>query len=148
MPALVYLLGVPTVVAVGTDLFEIIMSGSYGAFTYAMVGRLEILAAALILVGSSAGVQIGAIATQYVHGARIRQYFAITILLAGVSVALKQVAALSALTFLGDIATYMLLGVAGGMALLITILFLIEKRRRSAASKRGALEVEVQTGGM
>ncbi len=33
MPALVYLLGVPTVVAVGTDLFEIIISGSYGAFT-------------------------------------------------------------------------------------------------------------------
>ncbi|MFH1486328.1 MAG: sulfite exporter TauE/SafE family protein, partial [Chloroflexota bacterium] len=39
MPALVYLMGVPTVVAVGTDLFEIIISGSYGALTYALADR-------------------------------------------------------------------------------------------------------------
>ena len=34
MPALIYLIGCPTHVAVGTDLFEVAMSGLYGAATY------------------------------------------------------------------------------------------------------------------
>src|SRR5215831_13477381 len=33
MPSLVYVLGIPTHLAVGTDLFEIIISASYGTFT-------------------------------------------------------------------------------------------------------------------
>ena len=33
MPALVYLIGCPTHIAVGTDLFEVMISGLYGAFT-------------------------------------------------------------------------------------------------------------------
>ncbi|MFC1904790.1 sulfite exporter TauE/SafE family protein [Chloroflexota bacterium] len=132
MPALVYLLGVPTVIAVGTDLFEIVISGAYGCFTYAMVGRVEIMAAIIILIGSSAGVQIGATATRYVRGTSIRSYFAITIILAGVSVALKQVAHLMNLAWLGTTAIYMLLGVAGCMAMLITVMFV---RAKSFAKK-------------
>ena len=127
MPALVYLLGVPTVVAIGTDLFEIIISGTYGAFTYAMVGRVEIMAAILILLGSSAGVQIGATATRYIQGERIRSYFAITILLAGVAVALTQVAQIFGLAWLDTVAIYLLVGVAGGMALFITVSFIKAK---------------------
>jgi len=132
MPALVYLLGVPTVVAVGTDLFEIIISGSYGAFTYALANRVEILAALLILVGASAGVQIGTAATRYVREHQIRRYFAITILLAGVSVLLKQAAAIAGLSYMDTAAGYLLLGVAGGMSLLIVVLFL---KARSTAQK-------------
>lgn len=124
MPALIYLMGVPTVVAVGTDLFEVIVSGSYGAFTYGLAHRVELLAALLVLVGASAGVQIGALATRYVRSERIRHCFAITVLFAGVSVFLKQVAAMSGLGLLNTAATVVLLGVAGGMALLITILLI------------------------
>jgi len=149
MPALVYLLGVPTVVAVGTDLFEIIISGSYGCFTYAMEGRVETVAAVLILVGSAAGVQIGAAATRFVHGASIRQYFALTILLAGVAVALKQIAYLFSLDWLSTVAIYILIGVAGGISLLITIMFI---RARNAAKKddldiRKRIELSEQEGG-
>ena len=132
MPALIYLLGVPTVVAIGTDLFEIIISGAYGCFTYAMVGRVDIMVAILTLLGSSAGVQIGATATRYVHGAYIRYCFAITIILAGASVAVKQMAHLLDLAWLDTAAIYMLLGVAGGMALLITVMFV---RAKSFAKK-------------
>ena len=138
MPALVYLMGIPTVVAVGTDLFEIIISGSYGAFTYAMAGRVEILAAVLILIGSSAGVQIGATATRYIQGANIRQYFSFVILLAGVAVAIKEVGFLLSLAWLETVAIYLLVGVAGGMALLITIMFIkakISSRGMSYAEK-------------
>lgn len=127
MPALVYLLGVPTVVAVGTDLFEIIISGAYGCFTYAMVGRVELIAAILILIGSSIGVQIGCTATRYVQGAAIRSYFALTILSAGASVLVKQVAQIFGLSWMDAVAIYMLLAVAGGIALLITSMLIRAK---------------------
>jgi len=130
MPALIYLMGVPTVVAIGTDLFEIIISGAYGCFTYAMVGRVEIMPAVLTLLGSSAGVQIGATATRYVSGAYIRHCFAITIILAGVAVALEQISQLFSLPWLHISAIYMLLGVAGGMALLITVMFIRAKTKQ------------------
>jgi len=124
MPALVYLMGIPTVVAVGTDLFEVIISGAYGAFTYGLAQRVELLAAGLLLVGASIGVQIGSRATRYVQGAYIRFCFAITIILAGVSVLLKQLAAVYNLDLLTSISGYVLLGVAGGMSLLIIVLFI------------------------
>jgi uncharacterized membrane protein YfcA len=144
MPILVYLLGVPTVVAIGTDLFEIIISAAYGAFTYGMAGRVEIVAAALVLVGSFAGVQIGATATRYVAGTGIRQYFAINILLVGVAAALKQVAAVADLTYLNDVATYLLLGVASGMAMLITVMYL--RARKAGAEQAHALSLRQDSG--
>jgi uncharacterized protein len=90
MPALIYLIGCPTAIAVGTDLFSVVFTGAYGCFTYAMKGRVEILAAVIMLVGASVGAQIGVTAVKYIHGYGIRLLFAIMILLAGSSVALKQ----------------------------------------------------------
>jgi len=90
MPALVYLIGVPTFVAVGTDLFTVMLSGFYGAATYSMKGRVEILAVLLMLMGAAPGAQIGTIATKYIRGYGIRLIFAITVVCAMVSVILKQ----------------------------------------------------------
>jgi len=92
MPALMYVIGCPTRVAVGTDLFEVMISGAYGAFSYAIKGRVELIAAVVMLVGASIGAQFGTLATQYVKGLKIRLYFAVTMTLAGVSVILKHVA--------------------------------------------------------
>jgi uncharacterized membrane protein YfcA/nucleotide-binding universal stress UspA family protein len=92
MPALMYLIGSPTKVAVGTDLFEVMFSGAYGAFSYAMKGRVEIVAAMIMLVGAAVGAQIGATATAYARGTIIRLYFALTMICAGVSVIFKHVA--------------------------------------------------------
>lgn len=90
MPALIYLIGCPTAIAVGTDLFSVLFSGAYGCFTYGIKGRVEIIAAILMLIGASIGAQIGVTAVKYVRGYGIRLLFAIMIILAGVSVALKQ----------------------------------------------------------
>jgi uncharacterized membrane protein YfcA len=90
MPALIYLVGCPTVVAVGTDLFEIMVTGAYGAFTYGRLGRVDLLAAMWMLVGAAAGAQLGTITVKYVRGYFIRLLFAITIFLACASVLLKQ----------------------------------------------------------
>ena len=90
MPALIYLVGCPTLVAVGTDLFEVMITGAYGAFTYGSKGRVDLLAAMWMLVGAAVGAQLGTIAVKYVRGYSIRLLFAATIFIACVSVLLKQ----------------------------------------------------------
>jgi hypothetical protein len=75
MPAMVYLLGVPTHVAIGTDLFEIIISAGYGTVTHALKGNVDILIALIMHTGAAIGAQIGATMTQYFAGVRIRIAF-------------------------------------------------------------------------
>jgi len=75
MPSMVYVLGVPTHLAVGTDLFEIIISASYGTFTHAIKGNVDILIALVMHTGAAIGAQIGAISTQYFTGPKIRLAF-------------------------------------------------------------------------
>ncbi|MFL6538476.1 MAG: sulfite exporter TauE/SafE family protein [Chthoniobacterales bacterium] len=75
MPMLVYVLGVPTHLAVGTDLFEIVISASYGTFSHAVKGNVDILIALVMHTGAAIGAQIGAIATQFFAGPKIRLAF-------------------------------------------------------------------------
>ncbi len=75
MPMLVYFIGVPTHIAVGTDLFEIIISAGYGTVTHALKGNVDILVALVMQTGAAVGAQIGAASTTYVAGPRIRLLF-------------------------------------------------------------------------
>jgi uncharacterized membrane protein YfcA len=75
MPAMVYLLGVPTHVAVGTDLFEIIISAGYGTFTHALKGNVDIMIALIMHTGAAIGAQFGATLTEYFAGVSIRIAF-------------------------------------------------------------------------
>lgn len=75
MPSMVYILGIPTHLAVGTDLFEIIISASYGTFTHAIKGNVDILIALVMNTGAAVGAQLGAISTQYFAGPKIRLAF-------------------------------------------------------------------------
>jgi uncharacterized membrane protein YfcA len=75
MPMLVYLLGIPTHVAVGTDLFSIIFSAGYGTLTHAIKGNVDIIMALVMQTGAAIGAQIGAVSTQYFTGPRIRLFF-------------------------------------------------------------------------
>jgi uncharacterized membrane protein YfcA len=75
MPSLVYVLGIPTHLAVGTDLFEIVISASYGTFSHALKGNVDILIALVMHTGAAIGAQIGAISTQYFAGPKIRLAF-------------------------------------------------------------------------
>jgi uncharacterized protein len=85
MPALVYLLGVPTHLAVGTDLFEVIISGGYGTVTHAFKGNVDILIALVMQTGGVIGAQLGAGLTNYFRGPRIRLAF-VPLPLAGAAV--------------------------------------------------------------
>lgn len=148
MPVLVYALGIPTTVAIGTDLFQVIITGSAGTFNYACGGaailgqdclnRVDLLMALIILAAASAGSQIGATATRYVDPGRIRILYGITVLSGAVAIALGQVAeTLPGLEFLVVVDNWILLGVPGLMCLVITGL-LIRAVRRGRRESRGA----------
>jgi len=77
MPMLVYLVGVPTHVAVGTDLFEIMISAGFGTLTHALKGNVDILMALVMHTGAAIGAQIGAVSTRYFAGPRIRLFFSV-----------------------------------------------------------------------
>ncbi len=75
MPLLVYLVGVPTHVAVGTDLFEIMISAGFGTLTHAVKGNVDVLMALVMHTGAALGAQIGAVSTRFFVGPRIRLLF-------------------------------------------------------------------------
>lgn len=106
MPSLVYLIGCPTHIAVGTDLFEVMISGLYGAFTYAIKGRIEIVAVFVMLTGAAVGAQIGTVATKYAKGYGIRIAFGIAVICCMISIILKEFKfdSLAAVLILGTIA--------------------------------------------
>lgn len=75
MPMLVYLLGLPTHVAVGTDLFEVVISAGYGTVSHALKGNVDILIALVMHTGAAVGANMGAGLTQLISGARLRLLF-------------------------------------------------------------------------
>lgn len=89
MPLLIYFLGVPTHVAVGTDLFGIIFSAGYGTLTHAIKGNVDIIMALMMQTGAAIGAQIGAVSTQYFTGPRIRLLFSVLPLLGAAVVLIK-----------------------------------------------------------
>ncbi len=77
MPMLVYLLGVPTHIAIGTDLFEIIFSAGFGTVTHALKGNVDIMMALVMQTGAIMGAKIGVTMTQYFTGPKIRLIFSL-----------------------------------------------------------------------
>jgi len=89
MPMLVYVLGIPTHVAVGTDLFEIVISAGFGTITHALKGNVDILMALVMQTGAAIGAQIGATATRFFAGPRIRLAFSFLPLIGAVLVVIR-----------------------------------------------------------
>lgn len=112
MPALVYLIGCPTHIAVGTDLFEVMISGLYGTFTYGAKGRIEIWAVFVMLAGAAIGAQIGTVATKYAKGYGIRIAFGLAVLACMISIILKQFN-------INTAATVLILGAVGSICVYI-----------------------------
>jgi uncharacterized membrane protein YfcA len=121
LPSLIYLIGCPTAVAVGTSLLCVLFMAGYGCFSYALKGRTELVAALVMLVGAAVGAQIGVQATRFVRGYGIRLLFAIMIILAGASVSLKQAQDLLDAPFFGTLAGVLVLAAAGSMSLLVAV---------------------------
>ncbi len=89
MPMLVYFLGVPTHVAVGTDLFEIMFSAGYGTITHALKGNVDIIMALVMHTGAAIGAQIGAVSTRFFAGPKIRLLFSFLPLIGALMVLIR-----------------------------------------------------------
>lgn len=129
LPALVYLIGLPTVVAVGTGLMTVLATSAFGCFTYALDGRVEVVAAALMLFGASIGAQIGSTAVKYIKGYGIRLLFAIMIMFTSLSVITEQFYKMTMKSIFQIFSGIILVGTAVAMTTIIIAKLIIEFRK-------------------
>jgi hypothetical protein len=112
MPAMMYVLGVPAAVAVGTDVLQITISGGYGAFSYAQSGAVNLSIVMPLLAGSALGARVGAAATNIVDESEITVYFAAMLLAGGAAVASKNLAGAYGIDFLRTVSIALIFGAA------------------------------------
>jgi uncharacterized membrane protein YfcA len=73
VPSMIYVLGMPTHVAVGTDLFQIVFTSTNVAFQQAIVNHnVDILLAVILMIGAAVGAQIGARLSGRLEGHQLR----------------------------------------------------------------------------
>ena len=139
MPILIFVIGIPTTVAIGTDLFQIIITGSVGTFIKSFAGHVDPVMVVIMLVAASAGAQLESAATRIVEPARIRILYGVIVFAGSVAVGLEQASKSFSSEFLSTVASTVLLGVSGAMCLLIALMLLGSRRRRptSVAVKDG-----------
>jgi len=85
VPAMIYVFGVPTAVAAGTELFLAMFMGAFGAINYAMEGFVDIRLVMLLYLGSLLGIFIGVYGTKVVKERVIRLVTGVIIILCVVS---------------------------------------------------------------
>lgn len=100
VPAMIYVFGIPTAVAAGTELFLAMFMGAWGAFNYAWAGYVDLRLTLLLYLGSLIGLMIGAVSTKLVKELYIRLVTAVIILLCVASRAVAIPAYLDELGYL------------------------------------------------
>lgn len=82
VPAMIYVIGMPTVVAIGTDLFQIVFTTANVTLQQAITNHtVDVMLAILLLCGSTVGAQFGAKASRILRGEQIRILLSIIVLL-------------------------------------------------------------------
>jgi uncharacterized membrane protein YfcA len=81
VPAMIYLLGMPTAVVIGTSLFQIIFVTANATFFQAYLNQtVDIVLAVLLLIGAVIGAQIGTKIGGYIKGEQLRFLLALMVL--------------------------------------------------------------------
>jgi uncharacterized membrane protein YfcA len=81
VPAMIYIIGMPTIVAVGTSLFQIVLTTANVTLQQAISNRtVDVVLALLVLAGSTVGAQIGARVGRRLRGEQIRILLALIVL--------------------------------------------------------------------
>jgi hypothetical protein len=142
VPAMIYVFGIPTAVAAGTELYLAMFMGGWGALNYAWEGFVDIRLTLLLYLGSLFGIFIGAYGVKVVNEVYIRLVTGLIIIICALS---RLVAIPMYLRQLGLIAidprfdTYfnngskalLYLAGAGGVAVILYNVFRAHRRRRS-----------------
>ncbi len=85
VPAMIYVFGMPSAVAAGTELYLAVFMGGWGALNYVFEGKVDIRLTMLLYLGSLIGVHIGAYGTKVVKEVMIRLVTSLIILLCVIS---------------------------------------------------------------
>ena len=81
VPAMIYLLGMPTIVVVGTSLFQIIFVTANVTFLQSVTTQtVDVMLALLLLAGAVIGAQFGSRCGQYLRGEQMRGLLALIVL--------------------------------------------------------------------
>jgi uncharacterized membrane protein YfcA len=72
VPAMIYVFGVPTAVAAGTELYLAMFMGAFGAVNYVFQGFVDIRLTMLLYLGSLMGIYVGVYGTKVVKEVVIR----------------------------------------------------------------------------
>ncbi len=81
VPAMIYVIGMPTVVAIGTDLFQIVFTTANVTLQQAITNHtVDISLAMILLAGSTIGAQFGAKVSKFLRGEQIRILLSIIVL--------------------------------------------------------------------
>ncbi len=146
LPALVYLIGLPTVIAVGTSLITVFATAGFGCFTYSLDGRVEAYAAVFMLLGASIGAQIGATAIKYIKGYGIRLLFAVMVVFTSFSVIAEQLYKITFKPLFQDSSGIILLGTSISLTVIIILrLFFQYKKERAAINPDKNLFIKKRT---
>ncbi|MGF1649028.1 MAG: sulfite exporter TauE/SafE family protein [Hyphomicrobiaceae bacterium] len=88
IPAMIYLLRVPTSVVVGTSLFQIVLVTAVTTLLHAYTNfAVDVMLALILIVGSVLGAQFGSIAGERLRGEQLRFLLAALVLAVGLRVA-------------------------------------------------------------
>lgn len=111
-PALIYLVGQPSMMAVGTNLIAAFVAVSFSCLRHAMASHVNLGVALVMLLGTALGTQIGAAGTAYVRGLAVRYVLAASVMAALLAPALKLAWLFtgSRLTWLDDLARLVAIG--------------------------------------
>lgn len=153
VPAMIYVFGVPTAVAAGTELYLAMFMGAFGAVNYAYQGFVDIRLTLLLYLGSLLGVYVGAYGTKVVKEVMIRIVTGVVILLCVLSRAIAVPMYLRQLNLVqlnpaGDPyfnqASKFMLFLAGGCGALLILYYVIRayrERRRIQSTLMEAKEI-------
>ena len=142
VPAMIYVFGVPTAVAAGTELYLAMFMGAYGALSYAYQGFVDIRLTMLLYLGSLLGIYLGVYGVKVVNEKYIRAVTSLIIILCVFSRAIAIPMYLRQLGFVDldpawdnyfNMASKFFLfasGIGGALAILYQVLRAFRQRRK------------------
>jgi len=148
VPAMIYVFGVPTAVAAGTELYLAMFMGAYGALSYAFQGFVDIRLTMLMYLGSLVGIYLGVYGVKVVNERYIRMVTSLIILLCVISRAIAIPMYLRQLGFIdmdpgldvyfNNISKFFLFasGITGTLLILINVVKSNRQRRKIQKSIR------------
>lgn len=134
-PALIYLVGIPSHITIGTGLLWIVFTAGYGTIRHTMSDNVLIFASFLMLLGAAPGTQIGAIATRYVTGPAVRLVLAAAVGAAALGTGLELADVIAkGVDILQLFAQMMLFGAMGFLSIVVVALLVLGIRYQRGRS--------------